>query len=287
MCQRASVADAWGPAQNLGPEINTPFDEGAPTLSVDGHRMYFSSNRPGGLGGNDLYVSRRRKKGNDFGWQAPKNLGSDVNTNANESSPAIFEDDDTGAGALYFDSNRLGGFGPFTDDAAHNGNDLYSSVVLGDDSFAPAQLVAELSSVFFDRQPAIRRDGLEMFFASNRPVDGADRLLDVWVSTRATPWDPWGIPVNLQSPVNTAANDAGPAISFDGKTLYFHSVGSVGAFDLFVTTRTKLKERREHDKQDDYSSLASALKNLDRLRLPRCARSCRARRPQAVSRSRG
>src|SRR2546423_8363144 len=43
--QRASVSAAWGPPQNLGPTITTPFDEGAPTLSIDGHRMYFSSDR--------------------------------------------------------------------------------------------------------------------------------------------------------------------------------------------------------------------------------------------------
>jgi hypothetical protein len=72
VCQRATVNDPWGPAQNLGPAINTPYNEGAPSLSVDGHRMYFASNRPGGFGGNDLYVSRRHDKRDDFGWQPPE-----------------------------------------------------------------------------------------------------------------------------------------------------------------------------------------------------------------------
>jgi hypothetical protein len=68
-------------------------------------------------------------------------------------------------------------------------------------------------------------------------------LLDLWVSTRATTWDPWGTPVNLGSVVNSANNDAGPALSFDGRALYFNSArpGGSGAFDLFVTVRTKLK----------------------------------------------
>jgi hypothetical protein len=241
VCHRGSVSEPWGLPQSLGGKINTPFNEGAPTLSTDGHRMYFSSDRSGGFGGNDVYVLRRHDKRSDSGWEEPVNLGPGVNTSANEASPAIFTDDLTGVTTLYFDSNRPGGSGPFTDDPpARNGNDIYLSVLLPDDTFAPAELVAELSTDSVDRQPAIRRDGLEVYFTSNRPrSDGVVGFLDLWVSTRATPWDPWGDPVNVQS-LNTGANEAGPALSFDGLTLYFQSLGSVGAFDVFVTTRRKL-----------------------------------------------
>ena len=55
--QRASVNDVWGTPQNLGPNINTSAGEGGPALSSDGHSLYFVSNRPGGFGGNDIYVS--------------------------------------------------------------------------------------------------------------------------------------------------------------------------------------------------------------------------------------
>jgi WD40 repeat protein len=243
--RRNSEDEPWGPPQNLGPGINTAFNEGAPSLSIDRHRMYFASDRPGGFGGNDIYVSRRQDKRDDFGWENPENLGGGVNTDANESSPAIFNDDARGLITLYFDSNRLGGPGPFTDDpGAHNGNDIYRATLGPDDTFEAAVLVAELSTTALDRQPVIRRDGLEMFFTSNRA--GGFGFLDLWTSTRMTTSDPWGPPVNLGSVVNSAANDAGPALSFDRTSLYFQSLGEFGAFDLFVTTRTKLKGRGEH-----------------------------------------
>jgi WD40 repeat protein len=251
--QRARVSEPWGPPQNLGTTINTAFDEGAPSFTRDGRHMFFSSNRPGGFGGNDIYVSRRRNKHNDLGWQAPGNLGPGVNTGANEASPAIFEEDDDDGHmiTLYFDSNRPGGLGPFTDDVGHNGNDIYVST-LDDGTFRPAVLVAELSTASADRQPIVRRDGLEIFFASDRPDEESLGGLDLWVSTRATTWALWSAPVNLGSTVNSAGNEAGPAISFDAATLYFQSVRleGFGAFDLYRITRTKLKERREDDDRD-------------------------------------
>jgi hypothetical protein len=256
--QRSAVSEPWGPPQNLGPKINTPFDEGAPTLSIDGHRMYFASNRPGGFGGNDIYVSRRHDRRDDFGWEFADNVGGGVgtdlvNTEANEASPAIFEDDATGALTLYFDSNRPGGPGPFADDSAHNGNDIYTSILGPDEMFGPAVLVAELSTPSLDRQPAVRRDGLEIFFASNRPAPDGAVGFDLWVSTRATTREPWLAPQNLGLVVNSRGillngvivgdNDTGPALSFGGTELYFQSnrPGGFGAFDLYVARRTKLR----------------------------------------------
>lgn len=236
VAQRASVNDPWEPPQNLGPTINTEFSEGAPTLSPDGHRLFFNSNRPGGFGGNDIYVSRRHKKRDDFAWQPPENLGSGVNTAAGEAGPEFFEDDETGVITLYFQSNRPGGLGQ---------QDIYASALQADETFGPAVVVAELSSPFNDQAPAIRRDGLEMFLASDRL--GTLGNLDLWVSTRASTSDPWSTPVNLGPVVNSAFIDAGPALSRKGTELYFHSPFRPGnvvgpMFDIWVTTRTRLKQ---------------------------------------------
>jgi Tol biopolymer transport system component len=232
--QRPSVNDSWGTPQNLGPNINTSSDEGGPELSLDGHRLYFQSNRPGGYGDMDIYVSRRHNKRDDFGWRLPDDLGAGVNSSFSDTAPCIFEDDATGAITLYFTSNRPGGFGL---------DDIYASTLQADETFSPADLVEELSSAFQDRQPAIRRDGLEIFLGSTRP--GTLGNVDLWVATRPSTSDPWSVPVNLGPTVNTSTGaDASPALSFDGTELYFNlNRGAVAPFDLWVTTRTKLKEQ--------------------------------------------
>src|SRR5688572_14691507 len=70
----------WSEPVNLGPAVNTPFNEGAPTVSKDGRSLYFASNRPGQFAGNDLYVSQWDDA---TGWWGPAvNLGSVVNTSA-------------------------------------------------------------------------------------------------------------------------------------------------------------------------------------------------------------
>jgi len=228
--QRASVHDPWGPPQNLGPSINTPFREQAPSLTIDGHHLYFFSDRPGGFGGTDLYVTRRHDKRDDFGWQPPENLGSGVNTAFDENLSVRFED------ALDFNSNRPGGFG-FTDS--------YTSTLEPDGAFGPAVRVDELSSPSADAPCAIRRDGLELFLGSTRPGTNPT-FFDLWVATRTSTADPWSTPVNLGSVVNTPppVGESRCALSFDATTLYIISdrPGGVGGIDIWVSTRTKLKD---------------------------------------------
>jgi Tol biopolymer transport system component len=71
--QRPSLDDSWGTPQNLGPNINSGARDLAPAFSPDGHYMYFQSDRAGGCGGLDLYVSHRRNSGSadlDARWVA-------------------------------------------------------------------------------------------------------------------------------------------------------------------------------------------------------------------------
>ncbi len=231
--KRASVADPWGSPLNLGTALNTTFDEGNPAFSRDGHFLFFQSIRPGGLGGVDLWVSRRNHTHDDFDWQPAVNLGAGVNSAANDNGPSYFENDGGGAPQLYFGSTRAGGLG-----AA----DIYVSEQLADGSFGAATLVTELSSISNENRPAIRHDGLEIIFQSNRPGSFSPAL-DLWVATREDTLDAWSAPVNLGSPLNTTSIDNNANLSSDRLTLFFSSdrPGGFGGLDLCVTTRTKLR----------------------------------------------
>ena len=106
--QRARRNDPWGPPVNLGPHINTGSRELLPNFSRDGHWMFFASNRPGGFGGFDIWVSWRADTHDDFGWQPPVNLGAGVNSAANDLAPHYFENERVGIPLLFFTSGRPG-----------------------------------------------------------------------------------------------------------------------------------------------------------------------------------
>ena len=231
----------WGEPSPLV-TVNTPaFNERNATLSRDGLLLFFSSDRPGGFGGLDLYVSRRVDRNDDQGWSTPVNVGPAVNSAAADVGPDYVEDE-AGSTVLYFTSNRPApaGFG-----AA----DIYVSK-LGAGSFGSAVLVPELSSPSGDARPAIRTDGLELVLHSNRPGPPlscpADSPApsggqDLWVSTRGTVAEVWSCPVNLGSVVNSASNDLQAALSDDAEVLLFSSnrPGGFGSDDIWISKREK------------------------------------------------
>jgi len=232
--RRASISAPWGEPQNLGPTLNTSANDQSPALSSDESQLYFYSDKPGGLGGFDLYVSRRKNTRDESSWQPPENLGSPVNSEAADQGPYLLEDEATKAVTLFFSSNRPGGPGL---------DDIYASTLQPNGTFGPPRIVLELSTPSRDLRPAIRRDGLEMFLDSDRP--GGIGGLDIWVSTRGTKTDAWSTPANLGPVINTKDQDVRPALSFDATALYFHSSGhgGQGDFDLFVSTRTLITGR--------------------------------------------
>jgi WD40-like Beta Propeller Repeat len=94
---------------NVGPTINTTAAELLPAFSRDGHWMFFASDRTtvGARGGMDIWASWRSDIHDDFDWQAPVNLGSGVNSSANENGVGYFANDGR-APQLYFGSDRGG-----------------------------------------------------------------------------------------------------------------------------------------------------------------------------------
>jgi hypothetical protein len=115
VAQRASLDARWQDPVNLdafnsAPVINSVGSlTSVPSFSADGHQLFFGSTRPGGLGGSDLYVSRRTNKHDDFGWQQPVNLGPLINSPEDETALTYFEDEENGIISAYVTSNRPGG----------------------------------------------------------------------------------------------------------------------------------------------------------------------------------
>jgi Tol biopolymer transport system component len=228
--QRDSVDADWGTPVNLGATINTAAGESVPALSRDGHWMFFASDRAGGSGGTNIWASWRPQTHDDFGWQAPVNVGPNVNSGpAGAAGPSYFENDG-GAPQLFFVSSRPGGLGS---------GDLYMSELQADGSWGPATALTELNSSANDARPTIRHDGLEIFFFSGRA--GGRGGNDLWVATRDTVDAPWSTPDNVGAPVNTSADENRPGLSPDGETLMFSSnrSGGFGSTDLYMSTRTK------------------------------------------------
>ncbi|MGC8803050.1 MAG: OmpA family protein [Bacteroidales bacterium] len=98
--------DGWSRGGNLGEPINTGYSEKQPSLSADGRTLYFVSNRPGGKGKYDIWVSHLQDNGR---WSEPINAGDSINTPEDEQSPYIHPDNRT----LYFSSDGWPGLGGY------------------------------------------------------------------------------------------------------------------------------------------------------------------------------
>ena len=96
----------WSDPVNMGRNVNSPAWDSEPSISADGKTVYFSSRRPGGLGKEDIWVTRKGENGE---WTPAINLGPPVNTKGREVSPFIHADGKT----LYFSSDELIGLGGF------------------------------------------------------------------------------------------------------------------------------------------------------------------------------
>jgi WD40-like Beta Propeller Repeat/Tetratricopeptide repeat len=100
----------WSTPIKLGPNVNTDkFWEGSCSLSSDGQLLYFASDRPGGLGGRDIYVSKKQADGS---WGLAENMGPTINTPYNDDAPFIHPDGIN----LFFSSeghNSMGGYDLF------------------------------------------------------------------------------------------------------------------------------------------------------------------------------
>jgi hypothetical protein len=224
----------WSAPVNLGPVINSASSDQQPAISKDGRSLYFTSNRPGGLGGFDMYVSQRANVNDP--WGPPVNLGPTVNTTSNEGNPAFSRD----GHLMFFQSDRPGGLGLI---------DIWASRrVDKHDDFGwqtPVNLGAGVNSAAGDQAPSyFENDGNgehdeegvpQLFFASDRP--GGPGALDIYMSEQ-TAGGCFG-PAVLVTELSSPGGDSRPSIRHDGLEIFLQSsrVGSIGLNDLWVATR--------------------------------------------------
>ncbi len=143
----------WSEPINLGANINTEFWESSPSLSPDKNALYFSSDRPGGYGGRDLYVSYREPNGK---WSTAQNMGPEINSAGDEIAPFIHADNQT----LYYTSNGLPGYG---------GTDLYVIRKGADGKWgSPENLGYPVNTIENEGSLFVASDGVTAYYASDR-----------------------------------------------------------------------------------------------------------------------
>jgi WD40 repeat protein len=241
----ADVADEspqygpWSPPVNLGPVVNSPFNDNHPAISKDGLSLYITSGRPGGVNGinlpqfEEIWVSQRASA--DADWGPPVNLGPAINTiGSNTGSPTFTPD----GHRMYFHSNRPAPCGLA---------DLYVARRRDKrDDFgweSGENLGCVVNGPFNDNGPTYLEDqttGITtLYFTSTRPGGPGD--FDIYATTRMGDDDEFG-PAVLVPELSAVGRDTRTAIRRDGLEIVLSSdgagrVGGIGSQDIWVSTR--------------------------------------------------
>jgi len=218
------INGTWSPPQPIK-SINTDYNEQNPTISQDGKLLFFSSDRPSGKGGFDIWCSVLTK---DNEWSSPYLLGGDVNTKYDEIFPEIAPLQN----ALFFSSNR-----PLINDSTdspvmleskHNNFHIYRAirtsesgeiVSLGPPAFAFVENVKELNSPKNEGKVAVSKDGGLIYLSSNR--DGGYGGYDIYVSALKN--GKYITPINFKTPINTEYDEISPFMQMETFKILFSS----------------------------------------------------------------
>lgn len=228
----AGEGSSWSQPENMGPGLNVAgFNTRNAAISTNGKSLYFGSDRPGGAGGLDLYVSHRDNRHEP--WQSPRNLGFPINTSATDNNAFPTPD----GHHLYFTSTRPGGCGANDLWVSHR-DDVHDD--LGWEQ--PINLGCTINSGALDAGPVFYTDPATgqamLFFGSTRP--GGQGSSDFYVSTLGSDGT-WGAAVIIPE-LNTPFDDNKLAIRRDGLELFLSSNRPGGGqdaagFNIWVSTR--------------------------------------------------
>lgn len=209
----------WQPAESLGDQINTPYNEGAMHLSSDGRFLFYTSCRGlQGFGSCDLYFARRI---NDTTWKEPFNLGGRLNTRHWETQPCFSSDGRT----LFFVSTREGGQG---------GADIWTARLRDGGGWTyPENLGEKINTKGEEMAPYMHPDGKTLYFSSNGRMGMGGQDLFV---TRMRADSTWTQPRNLGYPINNEEDQINLIVNAEGNMAFISSNDStgLGCYDIFT-----------------------------------------------------
>jgi hypothetical protein len=154
LISRLDIDNTWQQPQSIGTEINSPFVETTACFGKDSNQIFFSSNRPGGYGGKDLYGIKKLPDGN---WAKPYNLGPNINSKYDEDTPFFHANSEV----LYFSSKGHNTMGEY---------DIFKSTCLGEtNQFSKAEnLGFPINNVGNDIYYVLNASGQRAYFSSAR-----------------------------------------------------------------------------------------------------------------------
>jgi outer membrane protein OmpA-like peptidoglycan-associated protein/Tfp pilus assembly protein PilF len=194
--------NGWSEPKGISDVINTPYNEGACTISADGNTMVFTGcEGRERVGGCDLFISYKK----DGNWSTPVNMGKNVNSPDWDSQASLSSDGRT----LIFSSDRFGGEG---------NKDLYVTTMDGKGNWTLARNLGKVINTRYDEvSPFLHANGSSLFFASNGHISLGG--FDIFLAEKRK--EGFEKPLNLGYPVNDVNDQFGMVISADGKEAYY------------------------------------------------------------------
>jgi WD40 repeat protein len=224
----------WSEPVNLGPVVNSTALDANASLSPDGHTLYFVSNRAGGFGLQDIWMSQRQCATCD--WEAPVNLGPPINTGAADAAPSVSDD----GRLLFFFSGRPGGIGGLDLYVSHRVSTGATGDVWGD----PVNLGPDVNTAAAEQgvyYVKVSGEGSASLYFNRPGPSGSTDIYKVFVSNDGVPLGPAVLVPELSDP---AGSDQKVSVRTDGHELFFASIRSdgFGSFDIYRLTRQSISD---------------------------------------------
>ena len=213
--------------KNLGPGVNTEFNDFAPVVSADEGTLIFTSRRDNTTGGGreasnnewyeDIYMSVK----SDTVWTTAVNMGPTINTASHDASVGLSPD---GQELFIYRATPS------------NGGDLYLSTLTGTVWSEPKKLSSNINTSSY-REPSATTTSDENIILFTSDKKGGYGGLDIYMTTKQANGE-FGPAINLGPKINTKYDEDCPFIHANGKSLYFSSKGhkSMGGYDIFLCT---------------------------------------------------